>query len=113
PADFDIILLGSSNNILLKGNKLYNRSFYDVIYPRRGMFAYLLKISSIPKIFDNIYPIRICAGGIDTLIGWLVLNKKIKVYHIKDKIIDVDRNLPSNIINPSKQNKLIHIKEFL
>jgi hypothetical protein len=112
PLDYDIIFLGSTNKHLLRKRKQINTHFFEAIYPRRGMFAYILKINSINKIKESIFPINTSTGGLDTLIGRMVLNGELKAYHLKTNMIYADRIIPSNIINPSDKNKSIHYKEY-
>ena len=105
PQDFDLLFLGSSNKLLLTTNQTINNFFTEPIYPRCGSFAYILKTTSILKLKQKVLPIRICAGGIDTILGKLVLDQAVKAYH-------VSKDSPSNIVNPSDRTKLIHNKEF-
>jgi GR25 family glycosyltransferase involved in LPS biosynthesis len=112
PIDFDMVLLGSSNKYLFRKKVNVNKYFLEPIFPRNGLFAYIIRKKAIGIILNNIFPIKITAGGIDTIIGKLTLEKKIKVYHTNFQVFKHNYSTPSNILNYSDSNKLLHFTEL-
>jgi GR25 family glycosyltransferase involved in LPS biosynthesis len=111
PSDFDIVFFGSSNIQLYRSRFIINNQFVEPVYPRRGLFAYIITRSAVSKINDNIFPVKITAGGIDTIIGKLILDSKLKAYHTINNRVIADRSSPSNIIDNYNLKKKIHFRD--
>lgn len=108
PRDFDIVYFGSGSY----KNRLNAKSISDNLFVpfsiRKGAYSYLISKSSAKQMLQDIYPIKITCGGIDTILGVLTMKRKITTYHLKPAICQINYKLPSNIYNSSVANKVLH-----
>ncbi len=108
PTSYDILYLGSGLKRFSNARKIVSPLLYQPYFPRRGLYAYIISMEGIKKILDNIFPIKITCGGIDTVIGNLVRRKILVAYHSYPDICQVDRMSPSNIYNFQDKRKKLH-----
>lgn len=112
PKDFDILYLASNSSINKNITGWISDNIYIPLYPRSGQYAYIVSQKGARKILDNIFPVKIVAGGIDTLIGRLVSKGKLNAYHVYPSLCKADLDIESNIFNESKIFKKLHHTEL-
>jgi len=105
PIDFDLINLGGFNNRGRDIHYFVNNNLFKSYNPRRGLYGYIINSKSAKKLIDLIKPLDLIYGGIDTIIGKLTRNNKLKVYQMHPSIVEVNYNFTSNIFNYSERNK--------
>ena len=110
PIDADMFFLGTRNerkrDYKFRCNYGYNKTYNS----RLGAYAYILNPKNAKKIIELIKPMNLLCGGIDTAIGKLIRQNKIKAYQFEQSIVIHDSNSPSNIFNPSAKTKKVHFK---
>ena len=87
-------------------------NLYVPLYPRSGQYAYIVSQTGARKILNNIFPVKIVLGGIDTIIGRLISKGVLNAYHAYPNLCKVNLKTESNIINNSKVLKKIHHSEL-
>jgi GR25 family glycosyltransferase involved in LPS biosynthesis len=112
PDDFDIVYLASNFSIKNNLRACLSDTLYVPLYPRSGQYAYLISNKGAKQIMNNIFPIRISLGGIDTLIGRLVSRRILIAYHVVENLCSVEYNNESNVVNESRKGKKIHQTEY-
>ncbi|PTB90669.1 hypothetical protein C9994_17005, partial [Marivirga lumbricoides] len=74
---------------------------------RRGFYSYIVSKKGVKKLLNLILPINITCGGIDTLVGREVRKQNVNAYRTERNFFDVDKESPSDIINPDEPNKIL------
>jgi GR25 family glycosyltransferase involved in LPS biosynthesis len=108
PTDADIFFLGSRNERLRDISFYCENDYCRSFNCRLGAYAYIISGKSAKKILQNILPIDLICGGIDTAIGITIRRQKIIAYQMNDSIIFHDNTISSNIYNPSNPAKILH-----
>jgi len=105
PNDWDIIYVGSNK---LKGTKLSDNIFVptegNFIGYNSGMFGYLIKKSSIPKLLNIIFPLPNKFNCIDVILRNNF--SKFKAYFLINKLIIHDDKFESERL---KKNKIVKV----
>ena len=103
PKDFDLLYLGSGRQPT--DNLRHGFYFTKPFSVRSGAYSYVLSRKGVEIILENLFPIKIARGGIDTLLGVLTMRKKIVTYHLVPSICNVNALFPSDIRNTSISGK--------
>lgn len=112
PKDFDILYLASNISMTTNMRGWISDSLYIPMYPRSGQYGYIVSNAGARKILKTIFPVKIVAGGIDTLIGRLVSKGLLNAYHAHPNLCKVNIETESNIFNRSKGLKKMHHTEL-
>jgi len=108
PRDFDIVYLGSGSYKNQLNAKTISENLFIPFSIRKGAYSYLISKKAAKKVLQEISPILITCGGIDTILGVLTMKRKITTYHVKPDICQINYKLTSNIYNFSAPNKILH-----
>lgn len=105
PADLDMLFFGGWNTRGRDINHFVSPKVFSCYNPRKGLYAYALTVEGASKLVKHSIPLDIIYGGIDTKVGKLVRQGKIRAYHLYPPIVDVNFSLLSDIYNPSQPDK--------
>lgn len=108
PNDFDIFYLGSWNIRGRDINYSISENVVSSYNPRKGLYAYAITPMGAKKLLEYCLPINILYGGLDTKIGKVVRQGKIKAYQIIPNLVSVNFTFPSDIFNPSLPQKKLY-----
>lgn len=112
PIDFDIIFLGNSLKQTIHIKSQPSNGFFIPWICRRGFYSYIISKNGVKKLLNLILPINITCGGIDTIVGREVRKHTINAYRSEQNFFSVDKNSPSDIVNPDDPNKLINSNDI-
>ena len=112
PQDCDILYFGSRKWMSTGSEKGNIIEIFKPFSIRRGAFGYLITKKGAQKLINQIFPIRIARGGVDTILGVLTMKRQLNAYHLSPSICGVDLSFESNIVNSSLKHKLIHRSEL-
>ncbi|MES2734283.1 MAG: glycosyltransferase family 25 protein [Bacteroidota bacterium] len=112
PPDFDILYLGSGLTAPHHIRKFISTHVFEPHYPREGMYAYVVSAKGAQTLLQNLFPINLANGGIDTMVGKLVRKKKVQAYHLLPVLCQADLVSPSNIYNPGGKPKVLDSLEL-
>lgn len=107
PPDFDIVYLGSGKTAATNIRKFISRHVFVPFYPREGLYGYVVSAKGAERLLANLFPIRVANGGIDTLVGKLVRQGKLRAYHLLPVLCQADLVSPSNVPNPGGKAKVM------
>jgi glycosyl transferase, family 25 len=107
PPDFDIVYLGSGKTATANIRKFVSPHVFEPFYPREGMYGYVVSAKGAKKLLANLFPIRLANGGVDTVVGKLVRQRKLRAYHVWPVLCRADLVSPSNVPNPGGKAKVM------
>jgi glycosyl transferase family 25 len=111
PPDFDILYLGSGLTASHHIRQFISTHVFEPHYPREGMYAYVVSAKGAQALLQNLFPINLANGGIDTMLGKLVRKQKLTAYHLLPVLCQADLVSPSNIHNPGGKAKVLDSQE--
>ncbi len=107
PKGFDLVIFGNQFMNKIHVETKPNNGYFVPWICRRGSYSYAISKKGVKRLLEEIIPIDITFGGIDTLLGREIRKKNIKTFRSENDIFDVDKASPSDIINPDLPNKHI------
>jgi len=112
PEDFEIAYLGHGSIDSRLNVKKISASLGRPFSIRKGAYGYCISKKGAANILKQIAQINIVNGGLDTILGILLMRKKINGYVFLPSLCTVEPNFTSNIRNLSVQSKRLHYTEF-
>ena len=111
PSDFDLLFLGSGKTAPGDIRRFVSRHVFEPFYPREGMYAYVISARGAKNLLANLFPIHLANGGIDTAVGKLVRQRRLRAYHFLPVLCRADLTSPSNVPNPGGKAKVLDERE--
>ncbi|MBC7923698.1 MAG: glycosyltransferase family 25 protein [Ferruginibacter sp.] len=111
PPDFDILFLGSGKTAPGDIRRFVSQHVFEPFYPREGMYAYVVSARGAKNLLTNLFPIHLANGGIDTAVGKLVRQRRLRAYHFLPVLCRADLASPSNVPNPGGKAKVLDERE--